>query len=252
MRSTPRKTLSTCPPPQDCRLSPHERTGSGRPRCASRTPSPLLRGGSAFAQRSHQPLGSGLEPCPTPSAVPSGCALERTGTWGDRDPHGTVGGGGEAAPPPLRAGTRKIRTHRQAHLIRPLPPHPRIRTHPYNDLLTGGEIPNSGVSIKPRAAQNGDGAEVYLRQSDPAGMSPRPGRRGRLKSNSRGEAERPTGAAGTRCSGGMPISPRPHPWATAPESLSMLRSRPVPTGGTRPRHDHRAPSPKLSWRSARV
>ena len=39
----------------------------------------------------------------------------------------------------------------KVHLIQPSPPHPPIHNYYYNELLTGGEIPNSGVSIKPRA-----------------------------------------------------------------------------------------------------
>jgi len=39
----------------------------------------------------------------------------------------------------------------KVHLIQPSPPHPPIHNYDYNELLTGGEIPNSGVSIKPRA-----------------------------------------------------------------------------------------------------
>jgi hypothetical protein len=41
----------------------------------------------------------------------------------------------------------------KVHLIQPSPPHPPIHNYDYNELLTGGEIPNSGVSIKPRAVQ---------------------------------------------------------------------------------------------------
>ena len=64
-----------------------------------------------------------------------------------------IGAGGRDGLMDLEDPTVRARALlHNVHVIQPSPPHPPIHNY-YNDLLTGGEIPTSGVSIKPRAVQ---------------------------------------------------------------------------------------------------